>query len=229
MPPEAPWASAAIRALAAGGSGCNTRGAMRVLGALLLPVAVLLPAAYVGHRLSEDRPAPVPPTGVVWAGRVFVDSASLDRWLRARGGSYDVWAARHPQLAWPTAAKATSKAQATRPGTGHLMLGGLLALAAGVVLALTVANPPRGLIRLASRRGPPELVWRGSVARSQAVVAAPVRETPATRVLTTARAVPGNASYALHRLKRNHPQLGWYAAGGLLAAAVGVLVPYSLH
>jgi hypothetical protein len=228
MPPAAPWAKGGDPSLGSRESGCNTRGAMRVLGALLLPVAVLLPAAYVGHRLSEDRPTPVRPTGVVWAGRVFVDSASLDRWLHARGGSYDVWAARHPQLAWPTG-PVQAKAQATRPGTGHLMLGGLLALAAGVVLALTVASPPRGLLRLASRRGPPELVWRGSMARSQAAVAGPVRETPTTRVLTTARAVPANATYALHRLKRNHPQLGWYAAGALLAAAVGVLVPYSLH
>jgi hypothetical protein len=201
---------------------------MRVLGALLLPVAVLLPAAYVGHRLSEDRPAPVRASSVIWAGRVFVDSASLGRWLRARGGSYDVWAARHPDLAW-SATPVKAQRQARRPGTGHLMLGGLLALAAGVVLALTVANPPRGLLRLASRRGPPELVWRGSLARTQAAVAAPVRETPATRVLTATRAVPGNAAYHLHRLKRNHPQLGWYAAGVLLAAAVGVLVPYSLH
>jgi hypothetical protein len=200
---------------------------MRVLGALLLPVAVLLPAAYVGHRLSEDRPPPVRPTGVVWARRVFVDSASLDRWLRARGGSYAVWAARHPALAWPTAVPKT-KTQATRPGTGHLMLGGLLALAAGVVLALTVASPPRGLVRLATRRGPPELVWRGGFARSQAI-AATVRATPATRFLTSARTASANAAYTFHRLKRNHPQLGWYAAGGLLAAAVGVLVPYSLH
>jgi hypothetical protein len=201
---------------------------MRVLGALLLPVAVLLPAAYVGHRLSEDRPAPVRATGVVWAGRVFVNSASLDRWLTARGGSYEVWAGRHPALA-RTTEPTTTPAQVSRPGTGHLMLGGLLALAAGVVLALTVANPPRGLIRLATRRGPPELVWRGGLARSQAAVAGAVRETPATRVLTTARAVPGHTAYALHRIRRNHPQLGWYAAGALLAAAVGVLVPYSLH
>jgi len=202
---------------------------MRVLGALLLPVAVLLPAAYVGHRLSEDRPAPVRPTGVVWAGRVFVDSASLSRWLHARGGSYAVWAARHPGLAWPTKpVKGNAKAEATRPGSGHLMLGGLLALAAGVVLALSVANPPRGLVRLASRRGPPQVVWRGSLARSQAL-AVTVRETPLTRLLTAARAAPTNTAYALHRLRREHPQVGWYVAGGLIAAAVGVLVPYSLH
>jgi len=200
---------------------------MRVLGALLLPVAVLLPAAYVGHRLSEDRPAPVRPTGVVWAGRVFVNSASLDRWLHARGGSYAVWAARHPGLAWPTE-PVKLQAEATRPGSGHLMLGGLLALAGGVVLALSVANPPRGLVRLASLRGPPELLWRGSLARSQAL-AVTVRETPITRFLTTARAAHANTAYTLHQLRRKHPQLGWYAAGGLIAAAVGVLVPYSLH
>src|SRR2546421_11922135 len=116
---------------------------MRVLGALLLPVAVLLPAAYVGHRLSEDRPAPVRPTGVVWAGRVFVDSNSLGRWLNARGGSYDVWAVRHPRLAWPTGPVAT-QAQASRPRTGHLMLGGLLAAAAGGRLGGSRRDPPPG-------------------------------------------------------------------------------------
>jgi hypothetical protein len=201
---------------------------MRVLGALLLPVAVLLPAAYVGHRLSEDRPAPVRPTALVWAGRVFVDSSSLDRWLQARGGSYDVWAARHPRLAWPTSPVPT-QAQAKRPGTGHLMLGGLLALAGGVVLALSVANPPRGLVRFASRRGPPELVWHGSLARSQGVLASTMREAPTARLRLNARVMPPRAAVALHRIRRNHPQLGWYAAAGLLAAAVGVLVPYSLH
>jgi len=201
---------------------------MRVLGALLLPVAVLLPAAYVGHRLSEDRPAPVRPSAVVWAGRVFVSPDSMNRWLKARGSSYDVWAARHPRLAWPTNPVPT-QSQATRPGTGHLMLGALLALAAGVVLAFSVANPPRGLVRLASRRGPPDLVWRGSMARSQVAVATTLRETPTTRLLLSARAMPPRAAFALHRIRRDHPQLGWYAAGGLLAAAVGVLVPYSLH
>jgi hypothetical protein len=109
------------------------------------------------------------------------------------------------------------------------MLGGLLALAAGVVLAFSVANPPRGLVRLASRRGPPDLVWRGSLARSQAVLASTARDTPASRLLMSARAMPPRAAYVLHRVRRDHPQLGWYAAGCLLAAAVGVLVPYSLH
>jgi hypothetical protein len=201
---------------------------MRVLGALLLPVAVLLPAAYVGHRLGENQPAPMRATALVWAGRVFVDSASLDRWLKARGGSYEAWAARHPALAWPTT-PVKPQPKATRAGTGHLMVGGLLALAAGVVLALTLANPPRGLLRLASRRGPPELVWRGTVARSEAVLVGPGRETPSSRLLTNARSMPPRAAYAMHRLRRRHPQLGWYAAGALLAAAVGVLVPYSLH
>jgi hypothetical protein len=215
--------------LAAGGSGVTLVSAMRVLGALLLPVAVLLPAAYVGHRLSEDRPPPVRATGVVWAGRVFVDRDSLSRWLNARGGSYDVWAGRHPRLAWPTNAVATQAEATRRPGTGHLMLGGLLALAAGVVLAFSVANPPRGLVRLASRRGPPDLVWRGSLARSQAVLASTARDTPTSRLLMSARAMPPRAAYVLHRVRRDHPQLGWYAAGCLLAAAVGVLVPYSLH
>ena len=168
-----PGTLAARRALAGGAFGVTLVSAMRVLGALLLPVAVLLPAAYVGHRLGEDRPPTVRPTGLVWAGRVFVDSPSLDRWLHARGGSYQVWAARHPRLAWTTE-PVKPQAQASRPGSGHLMLGGMLALAAGVVLALTIANPPRGLVRLASRRGPPALVWRANLARNSAVIA--VRE-----------------------------------------------------
>jgi len=213
---------------------------MRVLGALLLPVAVLLPAAYVGHRLSEERPAPERATGVVWAGLVFVDSNSLRRWLTSRGGSYDLWALRHPRLAWPTQAVPT-RAQPNRAGTGHLLLGGLLALAAGVVLALFVASPPRSLVRLAARkRGPPSLVWRGGLTRGSAVVASSLQgtavavrprgeRTASSRLLLGARAAPPRAALALHRIRRDHPQLGWYAAGCLLAAAVGVLVPYGLH
>src|SRR5438132_213434 len=128
-----------------------------------------------------------------------------------------------------TRSSRSDRTESPRPGTGHLMLGALLALAAGVVLAFSVANPPRGLVRLASRRGPPDLVWRGSMARSQVAVATTLRETPTTRLLLSARAMPPRAAFALHRIRRDHPQLGWYAAGGLLAAAVGVLVPYSLH
>jgi hypothetical protein len=137
---------------------------MRVLAALLLPVAVLLPAAYVGHRLSEERPPLIRPTAVVWANRVFVDRNALQKWLGARGGSYDAWAFRHPKLAWPSertmsAASPQTAANARAKGdhTTRLLIGALLALAAGVVLAVLVASPPYGLVRAARRRAPPRL------------------------------------------------------------------------
>jgi len=37
------------------------------------------------------------------------------------------------------------------------------------------------------------------------------------------------AALAVQRVHHKHPEVGWYLAGLLLAAAVGVLLPYSLH
>jgi hypothetical protein len=248
---------------------------MRVLAALILPVAVLLPAAYVGHRLSEDRPPSIRPTAVVWANRVFVDRNALQGWLEARGGSYDAWAFRHPKLAWPavertmSAASPQTVANAGAQGdhTTRLLIGAMLALAAGVVLAVLVASPPYGLVRVARRRAPPRLslptrtpapsaarptsvarptlsgvlvsarrgITRGSavgVSTARGALVAVPRGTgrrTTSRIIEAIQVALPEAALAVHRVRHKHPELGWYLAGMLLAGAVGVLLPYSLH
>jgi hypothetical protein len=242
---------------------------MRVLAALLLPVAVLLPAAYVGHRLSEERPPLIRPSAVVWANRVFVDRNALQVWLEARGKSYDVWALRHPKLAWPSVERTTyaaspqtaANARAKGDHTTRLMIGGLLALAAGVVLAAVVGSPPYGLVRAARRRAPPRLsrptrarapsearatpsgvlvsarrgIARGSAIRLSTPRGVAVAVPRGTGRRTTSRVIKAvhialpEAALAVQRARHEHPEFGWYVAGMLLAGAVGVLLPYSLH
>jgi hypothetical protein len=248
---------------------------MRVLAALLLPVAVLLPAAYVGHRLSEERPPSIRPSAVVWANRVFVDRNALQGWLEARGGNYDAWAFRHPKLAWPAVERTTSAASAQTTAnagaqgdhTTRLLIGAMLALAAGVVLAVLVASPPYGLVRVARRRAPPRLprlprpsrptraqapnaaratlsgvlvsarrgITRGSaigVSTAHGALVAVPRGTgrrTTSRIIEAVHVALPEAALAVQRVHHKHPEVGWYLAGLLLAAAVGVLLPYSLH
>lgn len=236
---------------------------MRVLAALLLPVAVLLPAAYVGHRLSEERPPLTRPSAVVWANRVFVDRNALQRWLESRGGSYDTWAFRHPKLAWPSVERTTYAANGRAEGdqTTRLLIGAMLALAAGVVLAVLVASPPYGLVRAARRRAPPRLsmptrarapsaarpslsgvlvsarrgITRGSaigVSTARGALVAVPRGTgrrTTSRIIEAVHVALPEAALAVQRVRHKHPELGWYLAGMLLAGAVGVLLPYSLH
>jgi len=164
----------------AGGAFSATLVLMRVLAALLLPVAVLMPAAYVGHRLSEERPPLIRPSAVIWANRVFVDRNALQEWLEARGGSYDAWAFRHPKLAWPSVERTVSaaslqtaaNARAKGEHTTRLLIGAMLALAAGVVLAVLVASPPYALVRAARRRAPPRLPRPSRPTRARAPSAA---------------------------------------------------------
>jgi hypothetical protein len=242
---------------------------MRVLAALLLPVAVLLPAAYVGHRLSEERPPLIRPSAVVWANRVFVDRNALQAWLEARGGSYDAWAFRHPKLAWPSVERTTyaaspqtaANARAKGDHTTRLLIGALLAVAAGVVLAVLVASPPYALVRAARRRAPPRLsrptrarapsparatlsgvllsarrgITRGSAVGVSTARGALVAVPRGTGRRTTSRSIEAvhvvlpEAALAVQRVRHKHPELGWYLAGMLLAGAIGVLLPYSLH
>jgi hypothetical protein len=256
----------------AGGAFSATLVLMRVLAALLLPVAVLLPAAYVGHRLSEEKPPSIRPSAVVWANRVFVDRNALQAWLEARGGSYDAWAFRHPKLAWPAVERTThaaspqvaANAQATVDHTARLLIGAMLALAAGVVLAVLVASPPYGLVRVARRRAPPRLprpsrptrtqapnaaratlsaalvsarrgITRGSaigVSTAHGALVAVPRGTgrrTTSRIIEAVQVALPEAALAVQRVRHKHPELGWYLAGMLLAGAVGVLLPYSLH
>jgi hypothetical protein len=66
------------------------------LAAVLAPIGLVM---SVANDSPVQAPEPVVQTpGVVWAGRVFVDQEAA-AWLRARGVSYEIWAARHPVAA----------------------------------------------------------------------------------------------------------------------------------
>lgn len=196
---------------------------VRVLAALILPVAVLLPVAYVGHRLSgQDLPLPQRPTAIVWGDRVFTTRADLASWLRARGVRYETWARRHPALARPRVARPVpdtpDRARAAAPagddgnGNVRLLVGGLLALASGSVLAVLVRrrrSTPR-------RRLPPAPLARRRGGRSFAGALAVLRE------------APRQVAFAVDHLRRQD-DFAWYLAASLFAVAVGALLPYSLR
>jgi hypothetical protein len=46
--------------------------------------------------MRGEAPAYGQPTSIVWADRVYSNKRDLATWLRARGASYEAWAARHP-------------------------------------------------------------------------------------------------------------------------------------
>ena len=57
-----------------------------------------LALAAVAGRLALVQASPVvppQPRAVVWGGRVFTNRPQLERWLAARGASYQSWARRH--------------------------------------------------------------------------------------------------------------------------------------
>lgn len=222
---------------------------MRVLAALLLPAAVLLSVVYVGNRLGNDQPeSPVRSTAIVWADRVFTNRAELARWLRARGVRYAVWARRHPRVAAQASGARTAAAAPVRrravaaphhqsDGTWRLLVGGLLALAAGAALAIVVPRR-RGRPRLPRLRAPPRKAPRRPVPLRSAVRGAAVARV-VTSAATVGRAFNGAASnlraasrqaaFAVEHVRREHDDLAWYLAVCLLAAAIGVLLPYSLR
>jgi hypothetical protein len=50
-----------------------------------------------------------------------------------------------------------------------------------------------------------------------------------SRIIQAAHVMLPEAALAVQRVRHTHPELGWYVAGMLLAGAIGVLLPYSLH
>jgi hypothetical protein len=64
-------------------------------------LAVVLAPIGIVMTTTDDDPVQAPEpvtevTPVVWAGRVFVDRAGVERFLKSRGADYEAWAARHP-------------------------------------------------------------------------------------------------------------------------------------
>ena len=97
------------------------------------------------------------PNSIVWANRVFTNSASLQAWLEARGISYPTWIRLHPGVAAIVDPQAATVAPSTsssgtpaRPGSGWhgLAVWGtatllVLMLASGLFIAARKTDPAR--------------------------------------------------------------------------------------
>lgn len=64
-----------------------------VAGAILLGTAAF---AFVPREVKTNRPPPGQTGALVWGNGVFANALELEAWLRIRGGSYRIWAQRHP-------------------------------------------------------------------------------------------------------------------------------------
>jgi hypothetical protein len=70
---------------------------LALVGPALLAGALMLSTTSVVGKTPPDPHLPA--SAVLWGDRYFESRASLTRWLRARGASYRIWAARHPDAA----------------------------------------------------------------------------------------------------------------------------------
>jgi hypothetical protein len=69
------------------------------VAALAVPAFALGLAIAAGELMKGNTVAAPPPTSIIWADRVYVSKQDLAKWLRARGGSYQEWAAKHDEMA----------------------------------------------------------------------------------------------------------------------------------
>lgn len=103
---------------------------MRTLAVIAL--ASLLAFGVVSIALGL-MPEATESSGVVWSDQNFTNRKDLDRWLEARGSSYETWAKRHPSLASLFAAPDSTVSARPTTHDRHLLLGGL---ATGIALLL---------------------------------------------------------------------------------------------
>jgi hypothetical protein len=131
---------------------------VRVLGLLLLPVAFAFAVIFIAARVVPVHAPSVahPPTGTVWAGRVFVQRTDFARWLRSKGASYQVWTERHPPPrsrpatppATPSIERSLQKTLSAATGSNlwkDVLLGGASALLLAVVAMFYRRLPSRRL------------------------------------------------------------------------------------
>jgi hypothetical protein len=214
-----------------------------------LAVIVLAPAFALGAVAGAvgivGRPAQptAGPASLVWAERVFPTRNSFDTWLRARGASYETWAARHPSAAAafggrdqrslaaePPARPAKASARRTY---GHSWIVALIAV---VSIALLVAlYALRSRLTMPSRQSP----WL----RPRPVKPIPVphprlpaltKGVPDWPLLATAATAawrrPSSLVAAAHdeltarRVRRLLPTFAFYALAVALAVVVGASV-----
>lgn len=92
------------------------------VGIAVVAAPWMLAARELSHGgVVEPAKVTAPPHAIVWGGRVFSSQAPFAAWLRSRGGSYRVWAARHPDeravLERTAAPTRNSTAKAARSGS----------------------------------------------------------------------------------------------------------------
>ena len=70
-----------------------------VVATVAIAGAATLAWLRVAQKLQHAKPVQVPQihrvTGVAWDGRVFTSEKAFDRFLRARGSSFDRWSRAH--------------------------------------------------------------------------------------------------------------------------------------
>lgn len=126
-----------------------------LLGPALLAVVFMESATYVANRSSE-RPSA---QRLEWGGRIFTSEAAFERWLVARGRSYERWRERHPDSPWRTRA-ANGSSRSSRPPWLATAAAGLAA-AASVVIAFLLARRAVGaaVVRVFRRRSAIARAW----------------------------------------------------------------------
>ena len=118
---------------------------------------ILVPLAAAGFAfavvtgatqlIKPATPTPQAASSLIWADRVFVSAHDMERWLRARGATYEEWRRRHPAASttFETHADATSSSQRTLEATGAAPSDSNVDRTLGIVL-LVIA--PVGLLLL---------------------------------------------------------------------------------
>ena len=126
---------------------------VKVAAAFALPLVVSFVLVQTATRVVgvPEAPASAQPQSIVWGGRVFVTRAGFARWLRARGGSYEEWALKHPGLATGThVAAPTGIAQLDRNRTVRMLRSLVIGVALAALALLAIAPIA---YRLRRRRG----------------------------------------------------------------------------
>jgi hypothetical protein len=141
---------------------------LAICARIALPALLAFVVMTATERLVGTSPvrSPVHPTSIVWANRIFATRSDLERWLHARGASYETWASAHPALA-ATQSSPNSSSLAGPPRQSHVKSEDpthLIALVVAVGVALFLA-----LVLFYQRR---LYDFRGSLQRSPPAVAA---------------------------------------------------------
>jgi hypothetical protein len=184
-----------------------------ILTALAVPGFALGLATAAGELMRREAPAYGQPTSIVWADRVYSNKHDLATWLRARGASYETWAARHPAPAAVLDGRRARKLASAPPRSADsrqpvLAMGVLLASMLGL-LALTMVLRE----------------WLPRVTLARSVRAAPRRAQPR---VPDGTAEPASPSVSKALVAEGSPsgsvgfagRVGWSSGGATIARLV---------